>query len=1105
VATRFLNANAKGVNFVVDEGANAAAVASFSVTAQNGNRGDISLTANPGIAGVFGQINLTANGGTTPGLLATGGLISLTANTPVGADPTLTSAIKLSAAGINSYAGAVPSIGSLLGYNFIYGTLGVNLCAGLPSVVPNTPGTTYIYGTNGVTIGSQLDTTSDIVQGAGGIYTTLLTGYWAGGLLLPQNLLIRGRQIPIIGNSYVSLSNVDVLSFDAGASGAISGVQTINGSAYPPATPAFPTALSCITLVASLSVSTPELFVSSINGVEYVPGGVSPDLIVSTLTAATSVSTQELFVSSINGVEYVPGGVSPDLIVSTLTAATSVSTQEIFVSSINGVEYIPGGVPGNLVVSTLEAVFGVSTPQLFVSSINGVEYIPGGVSPDLVISTLTAATFISTSQMSASSMSVNYLTVSGGLYAPGGVSTGDLFVDRITSTDFISASQLFVSSVNGAAYPPASAVPADLVVSTLTAATSVSTQELYVSSINGVEYVPGGVSPNLIVSTLTASTSVIAPLINTSTITNTAGSGSYVAFGPVDGLFLGGAGGEVTIDATTGAFVVNTDVFIPANSLYVSSIINVSSINGVEYVPGGVSPNLIVSTLTAATSVSTSQMSVSSLTASGGIYAPGGVSTGDLYVDRITSTDFISASRLFVSSAVGVSFSASQEVRTSTLTTSSITANTADVNADLVTTRITIKSGQQNPGIHLPGQVSAPGISADIYFSQGLIGSSTIGLHLTSITPSSQALITEYYTGPFVSGGFGIGNFAMDTLFLSRSGTWANLRADAAGTSIESSVPISVSSLINISSVNGAAYPPSASVSPDLIVSTLTAATSVSTSQMSVSSLTASGGIYAPGGVSTGDLYVDRITSTDFISASQLFVSSVNNAPYPPPGVVTPSSITNAGGGFVDVDGTGNIIASTGGTYISLASSGILDIYSQTSDVTIGTGSTIFIMSDGPPSIPSTGLYYNQNGIDSALHINGLPLIPPPSAWYSTTTTPQPMYSTFSTLISMVVFPKYTSTFTISATINWLNDGGSSQGDDLEFRVGVSGLAPTGAVTQIITSHVANGHQATTLLYTGFENFLGFLPVTIDAKKPNTNHDYIIQNVVLNVMTDLYD
>jgi hypothetical protein len=862
VATRFLNANAKGVNFVVDEGVNAAAPASFSVTAQNGNRGDISLTANPGIAGVFGQINLTANGGTTAGLVGTGGLINLTANTPIGTDPALTSAIKLSAAGINSYAGAVPSIGSLLGYNFIYGTLGVNLCAGLPSVVPNIPGTTYIYGTTGVTIGSQLDTTSDIVQGAGGIYTTLLTGYWAGGVLSPQNLLIRGRQIPIIGDSYVVLSNVSTLSFDAGAGGAITGLQTINGSAYPPAAPAFPTALSCITLVASLSVSTPELFVSSINGVEYVPGGVSPDLILSTLTAATSVSTPELFVSSINGVEYVPGGVSPDLVVSTLTAATSVSTQE-----------------------------------LFVSSVNGVEYVPGGVSPDLIVSTLTAATSISTSEMSASSINVNYLTASGGLYAPGGVSTGDLFVDRITSTDFISASQLFVSSVNGAAYPPAVVIPADLVVSTLTAATSVSTSELYVSSINGVEYVPGGVSPDIIVSTLTAATSV------------------------------------------------------STQELYVSSI------NGVEYVPGGVSPDLIVSTLTAATLVSTSELYVSSanvntiscvtLTASGGIYAPGGVSTGDLYVARITSTDFISASQLFVSSAIGVSFSASQEVRTSTLTTSSITANTADVNADLVTTRLTIKSGQQNPGIHLPGQVSAPGISADIYFSQGLTGSSTIGLHLTSITPSSQALITEYYTGPFVSGGFGIGNFAMDTLFLSRSGTWANLRADAAGTSIESSVPISVSSLINISSINGAAYPPSASVSPDLVVSTLTAATSVSTQSLFISSI--NNALYPPPSSSSpnGEFSTMVVSSfintlavnTSSITANEMIVSSIQ---FGDATLSTCCFISNTGGGSGDLQiNLGQSGPTTGGILrvynnASFGGAGIIDVEEIISISSIG-------------------------------------------------------------------------------------------------------------------------------------------------------------------------
>ena len=373
------------------------------------------------------------------------------------------------------------------------------------------------------------------------------------------------------------------------------------------------------------------------------------------------------------------------------------------------------------------------------------------------------------SSISANNISCNIITASGGIYAPGGVSTGDLYVDRVTSTDFISASQLFVSSVNGAAYPPLVAVPADLVVSTLTAATSVST------------------------------------------------------------------------------------------------------------------------------------------------------------------------SQMFVSSVIGVSFNAVNNVTTSTLTTSSITGTSADINADVNTTKLIIKSGQQNPGIHLPGQSSAPGISADIYFSQGTQPNSTIGLHLASITPSSQALITEYYPSAFFSGGLGIGNFAMDTLFLSRSGTWANLRADAAGTSIQSSVPISVSSLINVSSVNGAAYPPAASVSPNLIVSTLTAATSVSTQALSISSI--NGGVYPPPSASSpnGEFSTMVVSSfintlavnTSSITANEMIVSSIQ---FGEAVLSTCCFISNTGGASADLQINLGVTGSTGpGTLrvynnASFGGGGIIDV-----------------------------------------------------------------------------------------------------------------------------------------------------------------------------------
>ena len=458
--TRYINAFATGVSTVVDRGADVGGNAFYRVTAQNGNRGEITLTAEPGAGGIYGEINLIANGGTTPGLVAQGGLINITANTPLGTDPTLTSAIKLSGAGINSYAGAVPPVGSLLGYNFIYGTLGVNLCAGLPSVVPNVPGTTYLYGTTGITLGSQTNTASDFTQSAGGIYTTLLTGYWAGGVFSPQNLLIRGRQIPVIGNSYVSLSNVNVLSFDTGASGAITGVQTINGSAYPPASPALPANLSCATLVASTFVSTPQLFVSSVNGAVYPPpaGSVPENLVVSSVTSATFLSTLVVNTSSINGYSYNAPTLS-SLVVNGSANATNFGGISVDVNTISSYSLSirgSGGTIGGILLENNLINPSISMPVYFQSE---------GAST----MGLRARTFNENVVLEALRFNTPY-TGDNGVYAD--VAVGTLYLSQSTATHAVylkanpantsivasvpmSISSLTdVSTINGAVYPP---------------------------------------------------------------------------------------------------------------------------------------------------------------------------------------------------------------------------------------------------------------------------------------------------------------------------------------------------------------------------------------------------------------------------------------------------------------------------------------------------------------------------------------------------------------------------------------------------------------------------------------------------------------------------
>ena len=500
VTGRNLGINARvSTAIVVDRGADVGGNASFNVVTQNGNRGQINLTANAGAAGIYGEVNITANGGTTPGLIGSGGLVNITANTPIGTDPAATSAIKFSAAGINSYAGAIPSVGSLLGYNFVYGTLGVNLCAGIPSIFPNIPGTTFLYGTTGITLGAQTNTASDITQSAGGIYTTLLTGYWPGGIFAPSNLVIRGRQIPIYGNSYVQISNVDVLNFDSGGVKAITGLSTINGAAYPPTQAGVPPDLVVSTLVAGVQISTPSLLISSINGGVYPPVFEPPaNAVVSTLTAVNYVSTGFIYglstlygQSATNNIIFEPGGGltfnndGQDMVIDSagsLQVRTDlfIPSNELLVSSIRGVSSINGSAyppvfepPANAVVSTLAAATSVSTPELFVSSVNGASYPPtASVPANLVVSSLTAAVDVITLALNADIINGN--------------AANTPIVSSLTSQS-VSTSALFVSSINNSAYPPTFAPPVDLVVSTLTAATSVSTVALKVSTINNYQ------------------------------------------------------------------------------------------------------------------------------------------------------------------------------------------------------------------------------------------------------------------------------------------------------------------------------------------------------------------------------------------------------------------------------------------------------------------------------------------------------------------------------------------------------------------------------------------------------------------------------------------
>jgi hypothetical protein len=193
---------------------------SLDVVSKNGTGGRITLQADPGVSsingglirlisnggnaivgGTFGQMDLISNfGSSAVGGVSAGGLINITATSGPN-DLTLTSGIKLSAAGINIQSGITVPVVSLAGYTFIGGNTGVNSCAGIPAVFPNIPGTNYMYGTNGIVLNSE-------------VYTTDILPYWDGNTFTLDDLTVAGRPaVPgLHGPAFLNLNLVSTIS-----------------------------------------------------------------------------------------------------------------------------------------------------------------------------------------------------------------------------------------------------------------------------------------------------------------------------------------------------------------------------------------------------------------------------------------------------------------------------------------------------------------------------------------------------------------------------------------------------------------------------------------------------------------------------------------------------------------------------------------------------------------------------------------------------------------------------------------------------------------------------------------------------------------------------
>jgi hypothetical protein len=191
--------------------------------------------------------------------------------------------------------------------------------------------------------------------------------------------------------------------------------------------------------------------------------GVEPNLVVSTITASQYVSSPQVFLSSLNGQAWPPPPPSDNLVVSTLTAANFVSTSALLTGSINGAAYPLQG--GDVTVSSLTAANSVSAAQIIgISSINGAIFPPTAIGPNLVVSSLVAGDSIT-------APNINLSSINGSFYPPTNPNINDLTVSTLTAASTISAGQILTNQITN--------------LSTIDA-TSVSATNIITSTINGV-------------------------------------------------------------------------------------------------------------------------------------------------------------------------------------------------------------------------------------------------------------------------------------------------------------------------------------------------------------------------------------------------------------------------------------------------------------------------------------------------------------------------------------------------------------------------------------------------------------------------------------------
>jgi hypothetical protein len=666
-----------------------------------------------------------------------------------------------------------------------------------------------------------------------------------------------------------------------------------------------------------------SLTVSSINGLPYTPGGgggtinqfstlFTSSFVGSTMTLAGQGIISSLTVSSVNGLPYTPGGggtsIYSTLFTSSFSASTITVSAQAFISSVQ-MSTITGNTAnvGNVFIGS-----GNVSSQNFIgntANIGNVVIGSGNVSgqnftgSSFFTSSLSASTITVPAQAFISSIQMSTITGNTANIGNVIVRNGDVNGRNFTGSSFVASGSGQFSTV-----------------STFGMTNTIGfSQEMTVSSLNGLKFPSQNASTFLgdftVTSTFTAST------VNVSSMLNVRGNASVV--GSIFSASL----------TTSGNIAASGNIIGIAGSLNSLSVVGGilagnGVIGGITLGPAGVMN---------AASISASNISISSI--NGATYPPiqaqFSTTTGDftipspfnLYANSISTTASIRAGNNIVAggTVTGNTVTGININYSGTLTGNNTLFNAGTYNFQGGTlnasTGMTVNLGTTN----VFGQLTAGPISATSMSNSGLIQTNTLttsGL-LTAPSVSTNAL------------------------------TVSSIRA-----STITCPTVSVSSLTNVSTINGVVFPPPITgistfnqlFTSSFITSTIQAFGIISTgSAIQANSASIRNGV-ASGFIVTGDI----TATTSIIATGPIIGASLSTAGALAAGNATIDGVLIGPGGGItgsNIFLTGAINA-TGGTIGSnVLSNGVLtNQLVQTSSITTSsitfstlTGSNIFL------------------------------------------------------------------------------------------------------------------------------------------------------------------